>query len=188
MQLTSRSKGKIERWFRTLRAGWLRHLNLEAIDGIQALNRALAGWVEGEYHQSPHRGLDGQTPLDRWAATGAEVRYPDAAGLDLEELFLFEAKRRVMKDRTVSLNGRLYEADAVPVGQTVTVRYDPGAPPSRPLQLLHEGRPAGRATPLDAYANAAVKRARPSRQIEPTAPAPEPAPSPLALRRLKEPS
>lgn len=70
----------------------------------------------------------------------------------------------VMKDRTVSLNGRLYEADAVLVGQTVTVRYDPGAPPTRPVLLVHEGRPAGRATPLDAYANAAMKRARPSRR------------------------
>ena len=46
-------KGKIERWFRTLRAGWLRHLDVGSIDGIEALNRALAGWVEGEYHQSP---------------------------------------------------------------------------------------------------------------------------------------
>jgi len=148
--------------------------------------RALAGWVEGEYHQTPHRGLNGQTPLDRWARTGAEARYPDDDGLDLEDLFLFQTKRRVNKDRTVSLHGHLYEADAVLVGQTVVVRYDPSAPPTRPLQLVHEGRPAGLATPLDAYANATVKRVRPSQSIEPTVPAPEPPPSPLALRRLKE--
>ena len=173
-------KGKIERWFRTLRAGWLRHLDLEAIDGIEALNRALAGWIEGEYHQSPHRGLDGQTPLDRWAATGAEVRYPDAAGLDLEELFLFEAKRRVMKDRTLSLHGRLYEADAILIGQSVTVRYDPAAPPSRALQVVHEGRPAGLATPLDAYANTAVKRGSIERGDS------EPPRSRLSIRELNE--
>ena len=173
-------KGKIERWFRTLRAGWLRHLDLEAIDGIEALNRALAGWIEGEYHQSPHRGLDGQTPLDRWAATGAEVRYPDAAGLDLEDLFLFEAKRRVMKDRTLSLHGRLYEADAILIGQSVTVRYDPAAPPSRALQVVHEGRPAGLATPLDAYANTAVKRGRIERGDS------EPPRSRLSIRELNE--
>ncbi len=107
-------------------------------------------------------------------------------GHDLEDLFLLEAKRKVMKDRTVSLNRRLYEVDAVLVGQTVTVRYDPGAPPTRPVLLVHEGRPAGRATPLDAYANAAVRHARPSRQIEATAPAPKPVPSPLALHRLKQ--
>ncbi len=177
-------KGKIERWFRTLRAGWLRHLDVGSIDGIEALNRALAGWVEGEYHQSPHRGLDGQTPLDRWAGTAAEVRYPDAAGLDLDELFLFETKRRVLKDRTLSLHGRLYEADAILIGQTVTVRYDPAAPPTRALQLVHEGRPAGLATPLDAYANTAVKRERRCGRIEPGEP--QPPRSPLSIRRLKE--
>ena len=173
-------KGKIERWFRTLRAGWLRHLEMDTIDGIEALNRALAGWVEGEYHQSPHRGLHGQTPLDRWAAAGAEVRYPDATGLDLDELFLFETRRRVLKDRTLSLHGQLYEADATLIGCTVTVRYDPAAPRTRALQLVHEGRPAGQATPLDAYANTAVKRGRIERGDT------EPPRSRLSIRRLKE--
>ena len=37
-------------------------------------------------------------------------------GLDLDALFLFEAKRRVQRDRTVSLNGMLFEADAALVG------------------------------------------------------------------------
>ena len=173
-------KGKIERWFRTLRAGWLRHLEMDAIDGIEALNRALAGWVEGEYHQSPHRGLDGRTPLDRWAATGAEVRYPDATGLDPDELFLFETKRRVLKDRTLSLHGQLHEADATLIGCTVTVRHDPAAPRTRAPQPVHEGRPAGLATPLDAYANTAVKRGRIERGD------PEPPRPRLSIRRLKE--
>ena len=178
-------RGKIERWFRTVRAGWLRHLDLAKLDTLEALNRLLWAWIEGEYHQAPHRGLGGQTPLDRWARTGTDVRYPDA-GMDLDDLFLFETKRRVMKDRTLSLHGRLYEADAVLVGQTVTVRYDPHAPPTRPLQLLHDGQPAGLATRLDAYANTAVKRERPSWQVKPNDPPPEPPPSPLAMRKLKE--
>ena len=157
-------KGKIERYFRTLRGSWLAHLDLAAIDGIDALNHRLWAWVEGEYHQSPHRGLDGETPLDRWAATGADVRYPNP-GPDFDDLFLFEVKRRVMKDRTVSLNGRLYEVDALLVGRTVVLRYDPAAPPNRPLQVVHDGKPAGQATVLDAYANTAVRRLRPSWQI-----------------------
>ena len=91
-------KGKIERWFRTLRGGWLNHLDLAAIDSLTTLNRRLGAYIEGEYHQAPHRGLNGQTPLDRWALAGADVHYPDAT-VDLDELFLFETKRRVMKDR-----------------------------------------------------------------------------------------
>ena len=178
-------KGKIERFFRTLRAAWLAHLGAEATESLDTLNRTLWAWVEGEYHQSPHRGLDGRTPLDQWALAGANVRYPDPT-TDLDDLFLFEVKRRVMKDRTVSLHGRVYEADAVLVGQTVTLRYDPDAPPSRPLEVVHDGKPAGLATRLDAYANTAVKRDRPSRQLRCDTPPHEPCPSPLAMRNLKE--
>ena len=147
--------------------------------------RGVGAWVEGEYHQSPHRGLDGRTPLEQWALAGENVRYP-GPDLDLDDLFLFEAKRRVMKDRTVSLHGRLYEVDAILVGQSITLRYDPQAPASRPLQVRHDGRSAGEATRLDAYANTAVKRDRSSWHAQPDDPAPEPRPSPLAMQKLKE--
>ena len=178
-------KGKIERFFRTVRGQLLSALTAADSASLEALNRRLWAYLEGEYHQSPHRGLDGDTPLERWAAVGGEVRYLDAA-LDLDDLFLFEAKRRVMNDRTVSLNGRLYEVDPLLVGQTVILRYDPGVPPTRPLQVLHNGADAGLATILDAYANASVKRARPSRQIDVDTPAAQPPPSPLALRNLDD--
>ena len=129
--------------------------------------------------------LGGQAPLDRWALTGDVVRYPEP-GLDLDDLFLFEAKRRVMKDRTVSLNGRLYEVDPLLVGESVVLRYDPSAPPDRPIGVRHNSKDAGQATRLDAYANTAVRRLRPSWRVESDGPAPEPPPSPLAMRNLKE--
>ena len=71
-------KGKIERWFRTLRAGWLAHLDAPVLDSLQTLNRSLWAWIEGEYHNTPHRGLEGRTPLEQWALASAGVRYPDA--------------------------------------------------------------------------------------------------------------
>ena len=179
-------KGKIERFFRTLRAGWLRHLGDDVLDNLQTLNSSLWAWIEGEYHNSPHRGQEeGRTPLEQWALASADVRYPDAT-LDLDDLFLFEAKRRVYKDRTVSLNGRVYEADALLVGQNVILRYDPAAPPSRAIDVVHDGKPAGKATALDAYANTAVRRTYPAKEIEADDPAPEPPPSPLAMRNLKD--
>ena len=146
---TSLGATKIERFFGTVR-GASCSADTASLDG---LNRRLWAYLEGEYHQNPHRGLDGDTPLQRWAAVGGEVRYLDAS-LDLDDLFLAEARRRVMNDRTLSLNGRLYEVDPLLVGQTVTVRYDPAVPPTRPLQVLHNGADAGVATILDAYANA----------------------------------
>ena len=70
--------------------------------------------------------------------------------------------------------------------QTVTLRYDPDAPPARPIEVVHDGKCAGLATRLDAYANTRVKRHRPSSQLHCDTPAREPNPSPLAMRHLKE--
>jgi transposase InsO family protein len=129
-------KGKIERFFRTLRAQLLTRLSPQDTASLEALNRRLWGWVEGEYHHSPHRGLDGLTPLERWAQTAQQVRFPEPE-LDLDALFLFETIRKVAKDRTVSLNGTLYEVDAALIGERVTLRYDPSAPPGRPIEVRH---------------------------------------------------
>jgi len=154
-------KGKIERFFRTLRAQLLTRLGGTDLHSLEALNRRLAGWVEGEYHHTPHHGLDGETPLERWAQSADEVRFPEPT-LDLDDLFLFEAKRKVNKDRTVSLAGILYEVEAALVGAKVTLRYDPLAPPGRPLQVWHEGHHIQLAKPVDLAANCLVKRHPPT--------------------------
>ena len=178
-------KGKIERFFRTLRAQLLTRLSPQDTASLEALNRRLWGWVEGEYHHSPHRGLDGLTPLERWAQTAQQVRFPEPE-LDLDALFLFEAIRKVAKDRTVSLNGTLYEVDAALIGERVTLRYDPSAPSGRPIEVCHADNTRQLAKPVDAYANCFVKRHRPSWTLSTEAPAPEPSPSRIALRHLTE--
>ena len=149
---------------------------------LTALNRRLRSWVEGEYHHTPHRGLGGETPLDRWARDGDEVRYP-GPDLDLKDLFLFEEKRKVHKDRTVSLHGVVYEVDAALVGQTVVLRFDPSAPKGRPVQVWHGGHKVQDAKVVDAYANCFIKRNRPSSNIVADGPAVEPKPG-LSLRKL----
>ena len=177
-------KGKMERWFRTVRAQLLSGLHPADTESLDGLNRRLWAWVEGEYHQSPHRGLEDHTPLDRWAMSAHKVRLP-GPGLDLDALFLFEAKRRVQRDRTVSLNGMLFEADAALVGHIVVLRYDPSAPASRGVELWHEGKFVGRATPLDAYANCFVRRNRPTQTIDADTPPTAPRNTGLALRELR---
>ena len=151
-------KGKIERFFRTVRSQVLAVPEVRDIDSLDALNRHFRTWVEAEYNMRPHRGLDGQrAPLDQWALTSGAVRRPDP-GVDLDDMFLFEAVRRVSKARTVSLGGHVYEVDAGMNGAMVTLRHDPSAPPGRPVKVVHEGRPAGLARPLDLHANARIRR------------------------------
>ena len=147
-------KGKIERFFRTVRMQFLSQVHAESID---EMNQRLWAWVEGEYHLAPHRGLDKETPLDRWTQVAARIKTVGPE-MDLDDLFLWEVKRQVRTDRTASLNGNLYEAPAELVRQNVTLRYDPGAPTSRPLQVWHRGIRYDDATPLDRHANCFVKR------------------------------
>jgi len=156
-------KGKIERWFRTVRLQFLPALTDKDKNSLEAINRALWAYIETEYHRASHRIL-GESPLDHWARTGERVRYPEP-WVDLDDLFLFETKRKVMRDRTVSLNGMVYEVDSALVGETVTLRYDPGNQGDR-VEVCHKGRHVQHAQILDTYANCFVKRHCPSGTIE----------------------
>lgn len=176
-------RGKIERFFRTVRLQLMPVLSPADTASIDALNRRLWAFIEGEYHQRPHKGLDGETPLDRWAQVSDEVRLPEPGG-DLGALFLFEEKRKVARDRTVSLRGVLYEVDAVLVGQTVTLRFDP-TQPGRPVEVWHDGRKVEVAKKVDAYANCFVKRDHTTKAVDPSA-APPPPPAGLRLRDFVE--
>jgi len=151
------AKGKIERWFRTVRSRLLVRLSPADMASLDALNRRLWAWVEAEYHHTPHRGLDNETPLDRWARVGEQVRY--ANDLDLADLFLFEAERKVKKDRTVSLDGVHYEVDAVLVDDKVTLRFDPKN--RKTVQVVFKGQRYSDAKPVDVHANCFVKRNKP---------------------------
>ncbi len=152
------AKAKIERWFRTVRRQLVRRLSAQDTRSLDTLNRRLWAYVEGEYHRTPHKGLGGQTPLDRWAQIGGDVRYPDA-GLDLDDLFLWEAKRKVKKDRTVSLHGVIYEVDAELVDTTVTLRYEPQKQKrGASVQVFSDGQKVGDASVVDVRANCFVKR------------------------------
>ena len=104
--------------------------------------------------------------------------------VDLADLFLQEAVRKVQKDRTVSLNGVVYEVDAALVGENVTLRFDPSAPPERPVQVCFQGQRLAMARPVDTYANCFIKRDRPSRNLAIDGVAPEPSPSAIRLREL----
>lgn len=175
------SKGKQERWFRTVRMQLLPTLTEGDTSSLEALNRRLWAYVEGEYHQAPHRGLDRETPLDRWARCADEVKYLPPQE-DLDELFLSEAKRKVQKDRTISLNGLVYEVDAALVGTTVTLRFDPSNP-GRAIQVCAPGQGPRTAKVVDVYANCFVKRERPSRTLTASSAAPPP-PAGLRLSEL----
>lgn len=176
-------KGKIERWFRTARMQLMPTLQAAVPLTLESMNRMLSAWIEGEYHHAPHRSLGKDTPADRWARASADVKMPDP---DIGSCFLFEQKRKVARDRTVTLDGVAFEVDAALVGQAVVLRFDPSrAPERRTVEVWHEGKRIENARRLDALANCFVKRNHTTRALEIEA-ADDNVPEGLSMRDLAQ--
>jgi len=177
-------KGKMERWFRTVRMQFLPLLGPEKLTSLDTMNRALAAWVEGEYHHAPHRGLGEESPADKWARSSEGVR---TAAADLGDHFLAEQKRSVQKDRTVTLDGTAFEVDAALVGERVTLRFDPSRKPDkRSVEVWHQGRKIEVARRVDVLANCFVKRSGTTKNLVIPKDAGADLPEGLALRTLVE--
>ena len=151
------SKGKIERFHRTVRQSLLTRVGPADLVSLESLNKRLHVWIAGEYHRTPHRGIDGMTPLDKWAASSDAVRLV-GHDVDLDDLFFDQARRKVSSDCVVRLNNRLYQVKGDLAGKTVTLRFDPEAPPSRPLRVVLDDEDVGLAKLLDLHGNARRKR------------------------------
>lgn len=149
-------KGKIERWFRTVRGQFLSTFKVTT---LQALNEAFRFWVL-RYHETVHNST-GEAPLRRFADQIECVR---AAPKDLEDYFRKAAKRTVAKDRTISLGGRLYEAPVALIGKRVTLLYHEhdGAR----VEVTFGGKTHGFVSKLDVNVNCRVKRGKDAFELD----------------------
>jgi putative transposase len=116
------SRGKVERFFATVRSQFL--VGLAARGGakdLSELNELFGAWLDGVYHRSPH-GETKQTPLER-RLTATPLRRPSPA--ELHEAFLWSERRLVSKTARISLFGNRYEVDPALVGVRVELLFDP---------------------------------------------------------------
>jgi putative transposase len=143
-------RGKIERFFKTVRMQFLSTVP----DGLSLadLNQRLHEWVD-EYHSREH-GTTKEAPLSRYAQHLHLIRQ---APNHLRDYFRKRVTRKVDKDRTVSLDGRLYEAPVGLIGRTVTLLHHESDPAR--VEILYDNISHGMAVPLDVRVNAKVKRA-----------------------------
>ncbi len=134
------TKGKIERFFRTVRDQFL----VEVDDGVELaeLNRLFSAWLEVVYHRRAHTETE-QTPLERFDAAGAPPLPTPAL---LREAFLWSQQRTVTKTATVSLHANSYEVDAALVGRKVELVFDPFD--LTRIEVRYQHRPFGLAVPL----------------------------------------
>jgi putative transposase len=134
------TKGKIERFFRTVRDQFL----VEVDDGVELveLNRLFSAWLEVVYHRRVHSETK-TTPLARFDSAGVPMLPTPAL---LREAFLWSVERTVTKTATVSLHGNSYEVDAALVGRKAELVFDPFD--LTRIEVRYQHRPMGLAVPL----------------------------------------
>jgi transposase InsO family protein len=148
---TPQGRGKIERFFRTVRTQLLPGFRTGT---LPQLNGCLRDWIGQDYHLRVHSST-GESPLERFARHLELVR---TAPPDLEDHFRKEVRRRVAKDRTVSLNGTLFEAPTLLLGERVQLLYHEHQPGS--VEVFHKGKSYGELRPVDLHVNARAQRDR----------------------------
>lgn len=135
-------RGKIERFFETVRIQFLVEIDARPPADLAELNRLFCAWVETVYHRRVHTET-GQAPIERLLA-GGTPRLPTPAAL--HEAFLWSETRTVTKVATVSLHGNTFEVDAALVGSRVEVVFDPFDLTS--VEIRFQGRPMGNGIPV----------------------------------------
>jgi len=169
------SKGKIERFWRTLRAHVLDRLDMNAVQTLDDLNLRLMTWVDGDYNVRPHCGIDGRTPLSVFSEGSDEVRFVDDH-TELERHFVAHTDRAVRNDATCSLDGRVYEMPQHLRGRKATLHYEVLRPH---ILWVEDGGVRVPVRELDAVANS--RRSR----IKKPAHSPAPAPKPTGLNAVE---
>jgi putative transposase len=137
-------RGKIERFFRTVRGQFLAELTdhrAGQLAGLAELNRLFTAWTETVYHVREHSETR-QSPLARWEAGGP---FPVPPPPVLAEAFRWSERRTVSKTALVSMHGNRYQVDPALAGRRVELVFDPFD--LTVLQVRCGGKDAGTALP-----------------------------------------
>jgi len=159
----AQARGKMERFWRTLRAGCLDHLG--GVTSLHDVQVRLDAFIDQHYHRAPHGGLLGKIPAVVWA--DARCRAVDEPAL--AAALTVHHRRRVRKDGTVDLAGRVWQLDqGFLAGRVVTVIAAHAGLAGEPV-AVHDGhRYALR--PADPVAASRIRRRRRGEVPPPTTP------------------
>lgn len=145
----SPSRGKIERFFRTVRQKFLSILRLP--DNIDALNEAFDLWLQDDYHRHIHYGINTR-PIDRFMEDIKTISVKRLTEEELDTAFQITLHRHVKNDSTVSISGVLYECPAEFIGKKIEIRHPSDKPEE--LSVYVQNKPVCKLRRLDLLENA----------------------------------
>jgi len=147
----SPSRGKVERFFRTVRLRLFPLLRDEDLASLATLQERFEIWRREDYHLKRHGGV-GMKPLDRYLAGAEQTLISRLAPHEIDHAFMARLTRLVRNDSTVKVAGVFYEVPPECIGGRVDLRYPVGRPEE--LILYRDDAPVGPVHPVDAAENA----------------------------------
>jgi putative transposase len=148
------SKGKIERFFKTVQTRFYPLLEADPVGSLEELNERFWRWLEEDYHRRVHASLDGKTPHEVFHFQLENITFLDDPSI-LDVIFMKRVKRKVKADGTISLNKQLYEVPARFIGYSVDLRIDDTG-----VFIFEDNKKVAEAEPVSLSDNAHVKRVR----------------------------
>lgn len=145
------AKGKIERFFRTVRDKFLSH-NLD-LSSMETLNRQFTVWVEDEYNASVHSAIC-MKPVDRFAIDLKRIKFLPPNEVS-DELFFAEDTRKVKKDNTFSFDNIRYETPVDLREKEINIRFDRKR--RNRIIIYYKGERIGEAKKLNQIINAQLR-------------------------------
>nr|BAD18136.1 transposase [Halalkalibacterium halodurans] len=147
-----KSKGKIERFFKTVQTRFYPLLQVDPVHSHMKLNERFWQWLEKDYHRRSHASLDGKTPHEVFQSQLDTVIFLDDLTV-LETIFLKRVERKVKLDGTITLEKQLYEVPAEYIGQKIELRMD-----EQTVYVFEDGQKRAKAVLVSVHNNAHVKR------------------------------
>lgn len=148
------SKGKIERFFKTVQTRFYPLLQAEPAGSLEELNERFWNWLEEDYHQRVHASLEGRTPLEVYREQLNQLTFLENPSI-LDTIFLKREHRKVKADGTITLNKQLYEVPSRFIGTSIDVRLD-----EKGVYIFEEDQKVAEAKLVSMKDNAYAKRVR----------------------------
>ena len=128
---------------------------------LPTLNQRWEEWIDQTYHRNIH-GTTKETPWHRYTQHLHLLR---PAPKNLSDFFRTRARRKVDRDRTVTLHGRIYEAPVELIEKNVNLLYHENDP--QRIEIFCQDQSYGFLVSLNPHINARIKRNAERTHIEP---------------------
>ena len=118
----SPSRGKIERFFGTVRRSFLASIMINEFKSLESFNQAFEKWLDADYLSKEHSATH-QNPKDRYFSSLNTTLIQRQAPEAVEDAFLVSHIRKVHKDATLRLHAKIFEVDPKYIGLKVELKH-----------------------------------------------------------------